>query len=499
MTQVSGTQVSGRARAPADVLPAERRLFYGGAFHSAAGGGRMALLNPATGAGLGEVEEAAAADVEAAVAAAAAAFPAWRDLKPLERADRLRALAAALREHAEEFALIDAVDCGNPVAEMLRDVEMGARGLEFFAGLVTEVKGETIPVGPGFLNYTLREPLGVVARVIAYNHPIMFATMRCAAPLAAGNTLIVKPAEQAPLSALRLAELIRDRDLLPPGVYNVLTGGRACGEALSTHPGIARVALIGSVPTGKAILRAAADTVKSVGLEMGGKNALIAFPDADLDKLAAGAVAGMNLTWSGQSCGSTSRVFLHDSHHDAVLERIVAGCAHYRPGDPADPATTMGPLISRAQYDKVLRYIGYGREEGARLVTGGGPITAPGLEGGFFVEPTVFADVTMGMRIAREEIFGPVLSVFRWRDEEELYRQVNATDYGLSAAIFTRDLDTAHRAAARVQAGYVWVNHAGPHFVGVPFGGYKQSGMGREESIEELYACTQVKNVNIRF
>jgi betaine-aldehyde dehydrogenase len=375
---------------------------------------------------------------------------------------------------------------------------MGARGLEFYAGLVTEAKGETIPVKAGHLNYSVREPLGVVARIIAFNHPILFATMRCAAPLAAGNTMIVKPSDQAPLSALRLAEIIAEENLLPPGVYNVLTGARACGAALSTHPGIAKVALIGSVPTGKAILRAAADTVKQVALEMGGKNALIAFPDQDPAVIAAGAVGGMNLTWSGQSCGSTSRAFLHDSHHDAVLEAIVAGCAHYRPGPPTDPATTMGPLISQAQYDRVMRYIDLGQREGARLVCGGRAARAPGFEGGYFVEPTVFADVTMDMAIAREEIFGPVLSVLRWADEAAMLTAVNATDYGLSAAIFTRDLSTAHRVAAAVEAGYIWVNHAGPHYVGAPFGGYKQSGLGREEGIDELLASTQLKNVNIK-
>jgi betaine-aldehyde dehydrogenase len=436
--------------------------------------------------------------VDAAIKAAASAFRTWSVMPPLERGDRLRALAALLRRHAEELAWIDSVDCGNPIAEMMRDVEMGARGLEYFAGLVTEIKGETIPVGHGFLDYTIREPLGVVARVIAYNHPIMFATMRCAAPLAAGNTLVLKPSEQAPLSALRLAELLEESKVLPTGVINIVTGGRGCGEALSKHPGIARIALIGSVPTGKAILRSAAETVKSVGLEMGGKNALIAYPDADTQAVADGAVLGMNLTWAGQSCGSTSRLFLHASHHDDVLARIVAGCAHYRAGDPTDAKTTMGPLISAAQFDKVKKYVAWGLEDGARLVAGGRPIQAKGFEKGYFFEPTIFADVTPSMRIAREEIFGPVLSVFRWDDEHQMFDQVNGTDYGLSAAIFTKDLNTAHRAAARVQAGYVWVNHAGPHFVGVPFGGYKQSGVGREESLDELFACTQIKNVNIK-
>ena len=480
------------------LLPTHRQLYYGGAWHPSLKKSATDLINPVTGASLGVAAEAGSADVDAAVAAAKAAFQIWRNVKPLERADRLRALAASLRRHSDELATLDSIDCGNPVAEMHRDVEMGARGLELFAGLVTEMKGETIPVSADHLNYTVREPLGVVARIIAFNHPIMFATMRCAAPLAAGNTIIVKPSVQAPLSALRLAEIIDEEDLLPPGVYNVLTGDQECGSALSSHPDIAKVSLIGSVGTGKKILSAAANTVKHVGLEMGGKNALIAYPDQDIDVIADGAIMGMNLTWAGQSCGSTSRVFLHASHYDAVLEKIVAGCTHYVPGDPTDPKTTMGPLISKAQYEKSLMYIQAGIEEGATLKCGGKACNAKGFEDGFFVQPTVFSDVTMSMRIAREEIFGPVLSIFRWEDEDELFKQVNDSDYGLSAAIFTKDLTTAHRAAARVEAGYIWVNHAGPHFIGAPFGGYKQSGLGREEGLEELLASTNTKNINIK-
>ncbi len=480
------------------LLPEHRQLYYGGAWHPSLKNGTTDLINPATGSSLGIVAEAGSSDVDAAVAAARMAFQTWRHIKPLERADRLRALAASLRRHSNELATLDAIDCGNPVAEMHRDVEMGARGLELFAGLVTEIKGETIPISSDHLNYTVREPLGVIARIIAFNHPIMFATMRCAAPLAAGNTIIVKPSVQAPLSALRLAEIIDEEELLPPGVYNVLTGDQECGSALSSHPDIAKVSLIGSVGTGKKILRAAADTVKHVGLEMGGKNALIAYPDQSIEAIADGAIMGMNLTWAGQSCGSTSRVFLHTSHHDAVLEKIIAGCAHYVPGDPTDPKTTMGPLISKTQFDKSLMYIDAGIQEGATLRCGGKVCNTKGFEDGYFIQPTVFSDVTMSMRIAREEIFGPVLSVFRWENEDDLFQQVNDTDYGLSAAIFTKDLTTAHRAAARVEAGYIWVNHAGPHFVGAPFGGYKQSGLGREEGLEELLASTNTKNINIK-
>jgi betaine-aldehyde dehydrogenase len=404
--------------------------------------------------------------------------------------------ADVLRANAEELAMLDATNCGGPVSEMLRDVETGARGIEYFAGLVLEIKGETIPLGSGYLNYTVREPLGVVARIIAYNHPILFATMRCAAPLVAGNSILIKPSEQAPLSTLRLAELVSD--IFPPGVFNVLTGGRACGSALSSHMLVRKVMMIGSVPTGKAILRAAADTMKQVGLELGGKNAMIGYPDCDTNLLADAAVAGMNFTWASQSCGSTSRVFLHESHYDAVLGRIIQGCKKYRPGLPTNPQTTMGPLISRAQLDKVIKYIECGKKDGARLVLGGGRPVDRDLQGGFFVEPTVFADVTMDMQIAREEIFGPVLSIIKWSDEDELFRMVNAVDYGLTGSVFTRDLLTAHRAAAKMQAGYIWINHVGPHYLGAPFGGYKQSGLGREECFEEMLSFTQEKNIHVR-
>ncbi len=476
-------------------LPERRGLYYGGTWHDAAGGATQETTSPSTGQSLGHVAWAAADDVDAAVRAAQDGFTEWRRVRPLERGRILRAAAAIIRANGRELALIDAADCGNPVAEMMRDAEIAATSLEYFAGLVLELKGDTIPMGEGMLNYTLREPLGVVVRINAYNHPFMFAAMRAGPPLAAGNSLIVKPPEQAPLSSLRLAELIGP--LFPRGVFNVLPGGRACGEALVAHPGVAKVGVIGSAPTGRAILRNAAATMKKVGLELGGKNALIAFPDADPDRVAAGVVRGMNFTWCGQSCGSTSRAFLHDSLHDAVLQRVAEQVRAIRPGLPTQFESQMGCMVSRAEYDKVLRYVAWGQEDGARLVCGGVPSRDPALANGFFIEPAVFAEVTPEMRIAKEEIFGPVLSVFRWSDEAAMLAAVNAVEYGLTASIWTRDLATAHRVAGRVEAGYVWVNSASAHFLGAPFGGYKQSGLGREESIEELMDCTQLKNVNV--
>jgi betaine-aldehyde dehydrogenase len=482
---------------PDNVLPSHFDLYYGGAWHAPKAGQYVETINPALDEPIAKVADADADDAAAAIEAAHRAFPAWSALPPLKRGDVMRAAAKILREHAEELAMLDALNTGNPVAEMVADARIAATGIEYFAGLTTEVKGATIPMGPGNLNYTVREPLGVVARIVAYNHPLMFAAAKIGAPLACGNTVIVKAAEQAPLSALRMAELIGH--VFPPGVLNVLVGGKICGRTLSTHPLVRKVTLIGSVPTGKAIMRAAADTLKPVLLELGGKNALIAYPDADVAKVADGVVRGMNFTWAGQSCGSTSRAFLHESMHDQVLEIVTRLIAErHRPGVPTDWSTTMGPLINRAQFDKVNDYIQSAHDEGARLVTGGKRPTDTALAKGFFVEPTVFADVTASMRIAREEIFGPVLSVFKWSNEDELFEQVNAVDFGLTASIWTRDLVTAHRAASRVQAGYVWINNCSMHFLGAPFGGYKQSGIGREESIEELFEFTQVKNVNLR-
>jgi len=342
----------------------------------------------------------------------------------------------------------------------------------------------------------VRQPLGVVARIVPFNHPFMFAAGKSAAPLAAGNAVIVKPPDQAPLSALRLAELVDG--LLPPGVFNVLPGDRTTGAALAAHRDVAMVAIIGSVAAGRAVMRAASDTVKPVMLELGGKNALIAFADADPDEVAGGVVAGMNFTWCGQSCGSTSRAFIHASIHDAVVERVKARAAAFVPGIATDEATTMGAIVSRTQLERVLDHIDAAKREGARLVCGGARPADPALAGGHFVLPTVFADVTAEMRIAREEIFGPVLAILRWSDPAQMLAEVNAVDYGLTCSIWANDLSTAHRTAMAVQAGYVWINEVGKHFLGAPFGGVKQSGFGREECLEELLRFTLEKNIHVK-
>ena len=482
--------------APVDlVLPTHRALYYGGGWHAAQSGREVEVHSPATGELLCAVADSDARDVEAAIEAARAGFAEWRRVPPLERARILRAAAELIRRHGRELAMLDAADGGNPITEMTSDAAIAAAQMDFFAGLVTEMKGASIPMGPDAVNFSVREPRGIVARIIPFNHPFMFCAGKSAAPLAAGNAVIIKPPEQAPLSALRLAELIGG--MLPAGVFNVIPGGREVGAALACHPQVDMVALIGSVPTGRAVMRAAADTIKPVLLELGGKNALIAFADADPEEVAAAVVGGMNFTWCGQSCGSTSRAFLHEDIHDAVVSKVAARAARFKPGLPTDPATTMGAIASKAQYERVLRYIEAGKAEGARLVCGGKRPDAPELVGGHFVEPTIFADVTMEMTIAREEIFGPVLSVLRWQDEAAMIEQVNRPEYGLTCSIWTDDLTTAHRTALAVQAGYVWINETSRHFLGAPFGGFKQSGLGREECLEELIAFTQEKNIHI--
>ncbi len=476
-------------------LPSHRDLYFGGRWQAPQVGGYEGTLNPGTGETLGQIAMAGAVDVDAAVSQARAGFEVWRDVVPLERARILKEIAALLRRHGDELAMIDAANCGNPYGEMRGDATIAAAQMEFFAGLVTEMKGDTIPMGPERVNMTAREPMGVVARILAFNHPFMFCGGKMAAPLAAGNSVIIKPPVQAPLSALRLAELVDG--LLPEGVFNVLPGGAEAGAALAAHAGIAKVTLIGSVAAGQAVMRSASGTVKPVLLELGGKNALIAYPDSDPDKVAAAIVAGMNFGWCGQSCGSTSRAFLHEGLHDAVVDRLADAVARYRPGLPTDPETTMGALVSRQHFDRVMGYIEAGKREGARVVAGGHAITEGAMAQGCFIAPTIFADVTPDMTIAREEIFGPVLAIRRWSDEAGMLREVNGLDVGLTCAIWSRDLATAHRAANRVEAGFVWINEVGRHFLGAPFGGVKQSGIGREEGIDELLSFTHEKNIHI--
>lgn len=480
---------------PERFLPANRDLYYGGDWHRPLDGKTAEIFDPGRGVSLGHVAAASTADVDAAVEAAYKGFLVWRDIVPLERARVLKEIARILRDNARELAMVDAANCGNPVTEMTGDANVAAAQLDFFAGLVTEMKGASIPMGPSSVNFSVRQPLGVVARILAFNHPFMFCAGKMAAPLAAGNAVIMKPPVQAPLSSLRLAELVHG--LMPDGVFNILPGDVEAGASLASHRRVAKVTLIGSIAAGRAVMRAASDTIKPVLLELGGKNALIGFGDSDPRAVARAIVGGMNFTWCGQSCGSTSRAFLHADIHDETLALVREAASRFKPGIPTDPATTMGALVSKAHYERVMSYIESARQEGARVVCGGGAPEDPALANGFYVQPTIFADVQPSMRIAREEIFGPVLAVRRWEDEGSMIEEVNALEYGLTCSIWTRDLVKAHRTAMRVEAGFIWINEVSKHFLGAPFGGVKQSGIGREESLDELISFTHEKNIHV--
>lgn len=477
-------------------MPKNLDLYYDGQFHAPTDGIYVDTMNAGNGQVAAKVAFAGAEDTILALKAAQRAYAKWRAVDPHERGNLLRKAAQRLREHALELAMLDALNIGSPIAIMAGDAYMAADTIDFFVGMIPAVVGETRHLGDGTFNYTLREPLGVVARIVASNHPLMFTAFKIAAPLAMGNTVVIKSPEQAPLSGMRLMELIGD--IFPPGVLNVLSGGLACGQTLSTHPIVSKVTLVGSLPTGRAIQKAAADTLKLTSFELGGKNALIVYPDADVQMAVNGIVSGMNWSWCGQSCGSTSRVFIHASLHDKILPLVLEKLAkEYQPANPLEPTTTMGSMCSKVAQDRVLKYIQIAKDDGARLITGGKVPTTKETEGGYFVEPTIFADVKQTMRIAMEEVFGPIMSVLQWKDEETLFEEVNAVEYGLTGAVFTSNISTAQKAVRRIQAGTVWVNTVGTHFLTMPFGGYKQSGIGRDDCFEEMLDMTQTKAVHV--
>ena len=471
-------------------------LFIGGEWVKASSGQTITTINPSNGDLLGDVPLANEADVDKAVASAKAAFPAWSALPVTKRPEYLIRLADTIDENADQLALMDAVDSGNAVSGMRADMKWTADTLRYFAALVTEIKGETMSREPGHLNLTLRQPYGVVAKINAFNHPFRFCAEKAAAPLAAGNCVVIKGSEQAPLSTLKLGELCEG--IFPEGVVNIVTGAAKAGQALVSHPDVDRIAFVGSVPTGRAIAKAAGETLKVVSLELGGKNPIIIFPDADPAKAATSAIKGMNMNRQGQSCSSTSRVFVHESLHGAVTEELVKQAEALPIGLPWLDGNEVGPVVSERQYERILGFISSAEEDGAHCLTGGGPPKNAELQKGFFVSPTVYDRVTPDMRIGREEIFGPVMSVFTWSEEESMLEAVNGVEYGLTAAIVTNDLAKAMETAERVEAGYVWINSTG-RYLGAPYGGWKQSGLGQEECFDELLSYTRVKNINMRW
>jgi betaine-aldehyde dehydrogenase len=471
-------------------------LFIGGQWVKASSGETITSINPSNGDVLGEAPLASEEDVDAAVAAARDAFPAWASLPIPKRAELLVQLAETIDEHADQLALMDAVDSGNAVTGMRGDMKWTSDTYRYFAGLITEIKGESMSREPGHLNVTLRQPYGVVAKINPFNHPFRFCAEKAAAALAAGNTVVIKGPEQAPLSGLKLGELCEG--IFPPGVVNIVTGDGKTGSAMVRHKDVSRIGFVGSVETGRIIAREAAEGLKEVTLELGGKNPIIIFPDADPKIAAAATIKAMNMNRQGQSCSSTSRVLVHESLHDAVAGELAKAAAAIPIGLPWLDGAEMGPIVSQQQYDRILRYIGYGHEDGAKLLTGGEKPGDPDLKNGFFIQPTVFDGVTPDMRIGCEEIFGPVMSIMTWSDYDEMIEIANGLMYGLTASIITNDFKLAMRTAERVEAGYVWVNSSG-RYLGAPYGGWKQSGIGKEETFEELLSYTRVKNINMKW
>ncbi|MCS5722567.1 aldehyde dehydrogenase family protein [Herbiconiux sp. CPCC 203407] len=473
------------------------RLLIGGGLRAAADGRTYDRVSPFTRETIAVVPDAGPSDVDDAVEAAWAARREWRLTPVPQRAALLSRAADIIEEHGEELAYLDSIDAGSPLINSRMDVQLTLSHARLFAGIALEMKGTTVPASPG-LHLTVREPVGVVVRIVPFNHPLMFAG-KVFAPLIAGNPTILKPPEVAPLSALRLGELLQE--VFPPGVFQVVVGdGPAVPDRLVRHPKVRRIGFIGSERTGMAIQKAAAESgIKEVSLELGGKNAMVVFADADLDAAAQAAINGMNFTWSGQSCGSNSRLLVQRSAHDELVARIVQKLEGHRQGDPLDPESRQGTMINEAQFGKVMGYLETAREEGATVVTGGGKPDGPAFEKGLFIAPTVLTGLDRSKTVAREEIFGPVLSVIPFDDEDDAIDIANDSVYGLTAAVWTKDISRALRLSHEIEAGFVWVNDSAKHFPNVPYGGVKASGMGREESMEELLSYTALKSINIAY
>jgi aldehyde dehydrogenase (NAD+) len=472
-----------------------KQLFINGEWRDASGGQTIEVINPATEEVIAEVASAEKADVDAAVVAARAALngPGGK-LSARERGRLIWKMGERLLEKADEVARLETLHNGKPIFESRQiEVPASAECLQYYAGWADKIHGETVPVKGNYLTYTLREPVGVVAAIVPWNFPLLLTSWKVAPALACGNTVIIKPASQTPLTALALAEIAQEVGI-PAGVINVITGpGSRVGQMIVEHPGIDKIAFTGDTSTGKGIMKGSADTLKRITLELGGKSPNIVFPDADLDAAIRGATTGI-FYGKGEVCAAGSRLLVDKSIKNEFVDKVAARAKKMSPGDPMDPKTRLGAISSKKQLENDLRYIEIAKQEGAQLVAGGGRADI-GTGKGYFLQPTIFDGVTPEMTIAREEIFGPVLATIEFADVDEAIARANDSSYGLAAAVWTKDIKKAHYVARKLQAGTVWINTYNVYDTAAPFGGYKQSGFGREMSLHALEHYTQVKSV----
>ncbi|MBN0987850.1 betaine-aldehyde dehydrogenase [Amphritea pacifica] len=469
-------------------------LYINGRYQNATSGETFSTFNPATGELLARVQQASKDDVDLAVAAAQQGFKVWSAMSGAERGRILMRAVAILRERNDELALLEVLDTGKPLQEAnCVDIVTGADVIEYYAGLAATIHGQQQDLGGTNFFYSRREPLGICAGIGAWNYPIQIAMWKSGPALAAGNCMIFKPSEETPLSVLKLAEIFTEAGL-PDGVFNVVQGDYRVGQVLSRHPEIAKVSFTGECGTGKKVMADAAGSLKEVTMELGGKSPLIVFDDADIDNAVSAALLA-NFYTQGEVCTNGTRVFVHDSIYDEFVSKVAERTERMIIGDPTDLNTQVGALISAKHMEKVLGFIDAAKKAGARLVCGGERAVENGLDKGCFVKPTVFADCTDEMPNVQEEIFGPVMSILRFSDEEEVIQRANTTEYGLAAGVFSTNFSRAHRVIARLQAGICWINTWGASPAEMPVGGYKQSGIGRENGIETLNHYTQIKSV----
>ncbi|MGZ8430006.1 MAG: aldehyde dehydrogenase family protein [Candidatus Deferrimicrobiaceae bacterium] len=474
--------------------PREYQHFIKGAWCKSQSGKTLDVLNPATGELLTRVPAGNARDVDSAVAAAKEAFATWGKTTSAERQGILLEIANRIQKRARDYAELESLNVGKPIRESMNiDIPLAIDHYRYFAGVLRNLQGTTQTVDPTMLHFTLREPLGVVGHILPWNFPLLLAAWKLAPALAAGNTVVMKPAEQTPVTLLELANDLRD--LLPPGVLNVVTGyGPDVGAPLASHPGVRRLAFTGETTTGRLILQYASENIVPATMELGGKSPHIIFPDADVERAIEGVMIGVFLN-QGEVCSAGSRLFVHDAIYDRFMKKLVAKVKGLKIGNPMKEDTQLGPIVSREQMEKVLSYIEIGKKEGATLLCGGTRVADPELAKGFFVTPAIFGDVKNKMRIAQEEIFGPVVSVIRWSDYDTMIEQANDIAYGLGAGLWTETLPLAIKTAKALQAGTVWINTYNALTAGAPFGGYKKSGFGRECAFDTLLHYTQIKSV----